>query len=224
MSTRTFARMSRLSRDALDALRRIDRDVSELWCAEIKAAGRLAPSDDSLDAGLELAGEMAPCDSVPGAVRGVGECDSLAVSYSASEPRAWYELYFFDILETSFASSVDVDSAIVYYASDEFPCGRWLEGLLTSVAVALRPQVLGYGTHRLYQPQHAALDCEEVLSLVRSGELLDVPRPTFHAISDTLISHEELESLVAQHRASHLTRSVDLRHALGYHLLGRVNR
>ena len=132
---------------------------------------------------------------------------------------AEFYFYLFDITPAEFSITLALESSLVHYRNSDFDSGQWLEGLLTSIVCVLGPLVCGYGTDNAYRIKHESLDPGVVLNRLRSGELLRIPRPTFHAISTELIDKSEINALIEKYKPK---PDPEYRMAPGYHLLGRI--
>jgi hypothetical protein len=219
MATPSFVKFSRIHGALVESLERLDEALSRRWESTLRHVARLQPSFDDYDGGLELVGEFQECDSPRKASAMMERSDAFGLIYVARVIPAMFYFYLFDRAPKEFSITLSVDSSIVYYRTDDFDSGQWFEGLLTTIVCALRPSVCGYGYDDAYGIKHESLDPGVVLSRLRSGELLGLRRPTFHAISTKLIEKSEIDALIEQYKPN---PSPNYRMAPGYHILGSV--
>lgn len=219
MGTPNFVKFSRVRGKLWDEVERLERTLSGRWKTELRRAARLRPSHKTYDGGLELEGDIVNCRSIADAMSITEGSKAFGLIYLARPVPAHLYFYFFDMAADAFSFSLSIESSIVYYRNDDFPSGCWLEGVLTSIVCSMGPLVCGYGADNAYQLQHVPLDPDVVLTRLRSGELLRLPRPTFHAISTKLIDKNEIDALIEQYKPS---PSPNYRMAPGYHVLGSI--
>ena len=108
---------------------------------------------------------------------------------------------------------------MVAYETPERERGRWLDGFLTSVVGAFEPLACSYGTTPPNQIEYKSIDPASLLASLRTGKLLGLTRPVFHALSVKLIDLTEIRAALKEHAPAH---DPDYRMAPGYHLLGHV--
>jgi hypothetical protein len=219
MGSPTCVKFSRIGGEVFEAMHRLQETLYEPFRSTLREAVRLRPSGEAYDGGLELAGPIEPCDSLEKAQRIVEGASSFALVFLAHQIPAEFYLYLYDFRADSFGLTLTIESSIIYYRNDDRPSGQWLEALLTATVCTLKPFVCGYGRDAAYELKHEPLDPAVLMARLRSGELLSLPRPIFHAISTSLIESTEIESMIKLHKP---TPDPEYRIAPGYHLLGRV--
>ncbi len=219
MATPTFVKFSRICGDVFDVLHDVDVVVRRHWQCQMREVVRLAPSYSDYDGGLRLDGEFQVCHS-PREARDLSrDSDSFAFIYLATEIPAEFCFYLFEMQPDQFSATLAFDSSMVYFKSEAFESGQWLEGLLITIVCALKPLVSGYGSDAAYSCKHESLNPTRVLERLRSGKLFQLPRPIFHAISTSLIEQSEIDSLIEQHQPK---LDPKYRMAPGYHIFGSI--
>jgi hypothetical protein len=219
MGAPNFVRFSRIPGRVFDVMGRVDEVLRGRFGGALREIARLRPSGEEYDGGLELDGEFSKCDALAKAEEMTRGWKAYGLIYPMREVKARCYFYVYDISDVSFCTSLSFESSVVYFRNDDFDSGEWLERFLISMVGALRPLVCGYGLDDAYAVRHEPLPPEEVLARLRTGELLSLPRPIFHAISVSLIEAEEIEGLIKKFAPR---PSPDYRMAPGYHVLGRV--
>jgi hypothetical protein len=219
MATPNFVKFSRIHGETLEVLERLDKALREPWQSPLREVIRLKPSYDDFDGGLELDGDFRKCESPRDAIEMAAGSDAFGLVYSARKIPADFCFYLFDIGPGEFSVTSAFESSIVYYKNDEFDSGEWLEGLLTSIVCALKPLVCGYGCDDAYRCRHESLNPDAVLARLRTGELLGLPRPIFHAIATSLIDKSEIDALIAQYNPAPILK---YRMAPGYNILSKA--
>lgn len=203
MATPTFVKFSRLRGSVLDMVERLDDQLCEPWRCRLQESVSLRPSYDAYDGGLELDGELKPCETIQDVERVAKVGKPFALVYVSYDTRATFSVYVFDIAEDGFGATVAVESSMVWFRNDEHSTpGRWFEGFLISLVAALRADVCGYGRDAAYGIQHESLEPAQILARLRTGDLLELPNPIFHAISIDLIDRSEIISLMKKRPCS----------------------
>lgn len=211
MATPTFINFSRFDGDLLTAVERIDEELCRPWRSLLVRSVRLRPSDDPYDGGLEALEEHEPCKTIA-EVRALAKTGRpFGLVYLAADTRAEFHLAFHDITKDGYTITASVESSIVYFKDDgHTTAGQWFQGWLVSLVTALRSKVCAYGNTvlmdpnaelsqvlaALRRPRYVALDPAEVLARLRTGDLLELPSPVFHAISTELIARDEIVRLM----------------------------
>ena len=219
MGTPVFVKFSRVRGKPFEVLARVYDAVRVEWRSTLREVTRLRPSGQEYDGGLELDSDFLRCSTLAGAADLVEGAPAFAVIFLARQARAEWYLYVFDMGDGEFSASMAFDSSIVYHHDEQFDYGELLEGLLTTVVIELQVAACGYGKDDAYNVDQKALDPGPVLERLRSGELLSLPRPIFHAFSIDLVTKQEIDALIEQHQPD---PDPEYRQAPGYHLLGRV--
>jgi hypothetical protein len=203
MATPTFVKFSRLRGSVLELVERIEDQVCEPWRCRLQESVVLRPSHDAYDGGLEFDGELEPCETPRDVERVVKVGKPFALVYLSSDTRATFALYVFDVGDDGYSATVAMESSMVWYRNDEYSTpGRWFEGFLISLVGALRAEVCGYGRDAAYGINHESLDPAQILARLRTGDLLELPNPIFHAISVDLIDRSEILSLMKKRPCS----------------------
>ena len=219
MGTPTYVKFSRVSGKPFEVLARVYDAVRIQWRSTLREVARLRPSGQEYDGGLELASGFLRCSNLAEAADLVEGAPAFGVVFLARQARAEWYLYVFDMDDHGFSVTISVESSIVHHHDEQFDDGELLEGLLTTVVIELQVAACGYGKDDAYNVDQKALDPGPVLERLRSGELLSLPRPIFHAFSIDLVTKQEIDALIEQHQPD---PDPEYRQALGYHLLGRV--
>lgn len=219
MATPTFVKFSRIHGKVFDVLGQVNNVVEGKWQSTLREVVRLRPSNSDYDGGFELDGVIKKCESLQDAETITEGTGAFSLIYLAKDIPAEYYFYLFEIAPGEFSVTLSIESSIVYFENCEYESGQWLEGFLTSIVCVLKSSVCGYGSDAAYSCKHESLDPDEVLRRLRSGELLQLPRPIFHAISNKLIDKNEIDALIAQYKPK---ASPKYRMAPGYHILGSV--
>ncbi|MBC8071601.1 MAG: hypothetical protein IAG13_24965, partial [Deltaproteobacteria bacterium] len=169
------------------------------------------------DGGLEAAGEQQPCKTIDDVRALVASRQPFGLIYLAIDTRAEFDLAFHDVDERGYNVTANIEKSLVYYKDEEHGnSGRWLEGFLISIVTALAPKVCAYGNTMLMDPdaelsvvlaalrrvRYIALDPEEVVGRLRTGDLLALPWPVFHAIRTDLIQRSEIVALMKRRPCS----------------------
>lgn len=216
MATPTFIKLSRLRGSVLDAVERIEEMVCIPWHCRLQESALLRPSYDAFDGGLELDGELEPCESMRAVARVAEAGKPFALVYLSFDTRANFVVYFFDLSEDGFRATVSVESSYVWFRNDEFGPGRWFEGFLISLVSAFGADVCGYGRDAAYSLMHESLEPAAILDRLRTGDLFELPNPIFHAISVGLINRSEIVALMKSRPCS---PRLEYKVAPGYHVL-----
>ena len=219
MATPNFVKFSRIGGEVLPVLDRLDAALRQRWQTQLKRVARLRPSNDAYDGGLKLDGEPEACDSPQSALGAMKGAQAFGLIYLATGIPAQLYFYLFDFAAGELSLTLSFDSSIVFFKSDEFERGQWLEGLLTTITCELKPLVCGYGRDAAYMCKHESLNPSLVLKRLRSGELLKLPKPIYHAISTSLIDTNEIVALIDEHKPEPRPR---YRLAPGYHVLNNI--
>lgn len=197
MATPTFVKFSRLRGSVLDMVDRFAEQVCEPWRCRLQEAALLRPSHDAFDGGLELDGELEPCETTRGVARLLKTGRPFALAYASFDTRATFALYVFAVSDDGFAATMAIESSMVWFRNDEHSTpGRWFEGFLISVAGALQADVCGYGRDDAYGIKHESLEPNQILARLRTGDLLELPNPIFHAVGVDLIDRSEILALM----------------------------
>ncbi|MCX4240155.1 hypothetical protein [Paraliomyxa miuraensis] len=216
MATPTFIKFSRLRGSVLDAVERIEDAVCVPWHCRLQESALLRPSYDAFDGGLELDGELEPCESMRAVAQVAKAGKPFALVYLSYDTRANFVVYFFDVAEDGFRATVSVESSYVWFRNDEYSPGRWFEGFLISLVSAFGADVCGYGRDDAYGLKHESIEVADILERLRTGDLLELPNPIFHAISVELIERSEIVSLM---RSRPCSPRLEYKVAPGYHVL-----
>jgi hypothetical protein len=196
MATPDFVKFSRAQGDVFEALRLVG-DALRKWKVELNRFGRLALSGDEYDGGLELTGDMVPCATLEEGMRLTRGLGQFAFSYLAKPARGYWNLYIFDVAPDSFSVTMDFETSFLSYESEALAMGEWFKAVLLTTVKALKVDVCGFGSDDAYRIRHELLDTEKLLARLREGDLLEIQRPVFHAISLSLIGVPEMQALLA---------------------------
>jgi len=196
MSTPTFVKYSRVPGRIASALGHIGERVWDPWKIDFRSWARLRVSNEDFDGGLELVGEPQDCESESAALSRGGEGEPFALSYLTRAVPGMLHLYFFDIRKDGFSTTLSFDAGIVYHESPWFERGQFLRGLLTSLVRAFGAEACGYGLDDAYKVKHESLDLPATLARLKTGSLLSIPCPVFHAFSVSRIAEEEIRGLM----------------------------
>ena len=234
MGTPTFINFSRVTGPVIDTILRIDDGLCDAWSCSLEQFAYLRVSDDPYDGGYELAGELSPCSGESALAEIAAAGREFGLAYICRDTRATFAVYFTEIDVGMHTVTVSVESSYVYHRDDEHPQpGRWFEGWLVSLAVAVQADVCSYGNRelidnamefsevlaRLRRPRYEALDPVEVLRRLRSGEILQLPDPVFHSISVDLIGVPEVRAIMNDVGGA---PSLEYKLAPGYHVLSNI--
>ncbi|MCX4240156.1 hypothetical protein [Paraliomyxa miuraensis] len=233
MATPTFITFSRFRGNLLEAVERVENEVCPQWHCRLDRALFLRPSSDPYDGGITTDGELEPCTSVEAVAELARTGKPLGLAYIAYPTRANFYLEFFDISEDGYSLAASIESSILYHKDDEYESCRWFEGWLISLVVALRPSVCAYGNTEIIDPnmefskvleglrrvRYKALDPAQILERLRTGDLLELPDPVFHAISIDLIETPEIRTLM---KTRPQAPGLEYKVAPGYHVLSNL--
>ena len=214
----TFIRFSRISDDLSRALSALNA-VFDRWNCTLRQLVHLRPSSGEDDGGLAYAGEPCPMTLLSEVVPSLHGSEPFALICLARDPGARFNFVVFNRSENEFALTLDVSPKMVVYETPERERGRWLDGLLTSIVGAFEPLACSYGTTPPNELEYESIDPALLLASLRTGKLLQLTRPVFHALSVKLIELTEIRTILAEHASTH---DPDYRMAPGYHLLGHV--
>lgn len=220
MGRPTFIKFARLGGTPYAAYERLIETVFEPLRLTPGEFVPLRRSADPWEAGLVEAGPRTVCDGFDVLLERVAPATLFGSAHCAPDIPGWVYFHIFDVGDGGFSATASFDGSMLTWESGAFAMGQWVKQLLTLATAGLGASVCGYGKDPDYEVDYASLDAARVLSRLRSGELLDLWYPTFHAISTSLIDAAEVEALMNQRTASLATR--DLRYEKsprGYHLL-----
>lgn len=234
MSGPKFANFSRVSGSVAATIERIADGVCSPWHCAPTHLGRLARSTDPYDGGFALDGELVECSSQD--IRRVAEDERpFALLYVAYGPRANFGVHFTDITQDGHTVTVELDRTMVYHHDDDFPeRGRWFEGFLISLVIAVGAAVCAAGdtvvvddknmslaeiTELMKRPRYFALDPDTVLERLRRGDLLSLPGPVLHAFAAGLLDVAESKLLAKQAKAA---KGLAYKQAPGYHVFSNI--
>lgn len=210
MATPTFITFSRFQGDLLEAVELVQAQVCPQWRCRLDRAAFLRSSDDPYDGGMTLDGELEPCTTLESVAELARAGRPLGLAYTAHPTRANFYLEFFDITKEGYSLAASIESSILYHKDEEYGQSQWFEGWLISLVTALRPGVSVYGNTELIDPnaplsqvlaalrrvRYKSVDPAEILTRLRTGNLLELPSPVWHAIHTDLIQRAELVSLM----------------------------
>lgn len=213
MATPKFINFSRFEGSLLDAVARIDSELCELWRCRLKEAVYLRKSSDPYAGGLELDGDFFECTTLADVESIASINRPFALVYGAVDPRSEFNLAFHDVTEDGYTITGGVESNMVYFRDDDeySTSGQWFEGMLISLVTVLNAKVCAYGNTVTVKDKNMSLDDikaamrrvryidlspDEVLERLRTGDLLELPYPVFHAISTDLIGKDEIDKLM----------------------------
>ncbi len=210
MATPTFITFSRFHGNILEAVELVQAQVCPQWRCRLDRAAFLRPSNDPYDGGMTIDGELEPCTSLDAVTDLARTGRPLGLAYIAHPTRANFYLEFFDITKDEYSLAASIESSILYHKDEDYEQSQWFEGWLISLVTALRPSVCVYGNTELIDPKaplsqvlealrrvrYKALDPAEVLARLRTGDLLELPSPVWHAIRTDLIQRAEIVALM----------------------------
>lgn len=216
----TFVRYTRIEGDLAARMAMLE-PMFERWnCGFTRVIPLRTSKGPDSEGGLEYIGPPADATTLPEVLAAARRSDlPFALVCSARAPRAPFSLVFFDRAKLGFALSVGLNPRLVAYEDEKLPQGRWLDGLLTSIVEVFEPLACSYGTTPPGKLDYTSVDPAALVTSLRSGELLALPRPVLHAISTSLVTLQEVQAILAAHAPE-----VDpaYRLAPGYHLFGRT--
>ncbi len=220
MGTPTFVKLSRIPGTPADAFERLAEEVFLPLQIQPREFVQLRRSRDPYDAGLAEHGERVPVASMDDLVQLAREHSLFGTVHLVPYVPGYLYFHVFDVKPESFSLTMSFDASLLTWESNRFAMGEWVKSLLTMLAAGLRAEVCGYGKDPAYEVEYESLSPARVVERLRSGELLQIWYPTFHAISVELISVSEVRTLMKNRTATLATQ--DLMHevsATGYHLL-----
>jgi hypothetical protein len=159
-------------------------------------------------------------------LRGEGEVlkvarawDGFAVAYKVLPIRATVYLHFWR-QESSTCLALEIDDQVPYVRVAGMLEGEWLERFVCEYTAACRASACAHG--RDWYAEFTPVEPEQIISELRSGELLKRPLPGFYMLSQSLLGNEEMASvLLGQERDSRLRY---FRTPTGYHVLSSLCR
>jgi hypothetical protein len=164
-------------------------------------------------AGDQDIGSTVKCATEEEALAVASQWQGLVLSYKLLDVISYLHVYLW-MAQSRTCMAVEVDSSILFYRQDEYSDGDWLGRFLMALAPAVGATVCAYGMG--YEVEYQPLDPASIVQLVRSGEVLSRPYPSFHAVSDALVSEREVQdALRAYHRPS---RTTYVATTTGYHV------
>jgi hypothetical protein len=219
MAVPTFVKFSRARYPREEALQRLAVKVFRPWNLAIESAGQLRASHINFDGGLELVDDrLYPCGTELDALRMSSDWDSLGLVYVARAIPCKLYVYFFDKDREGCACTLDFDSSLLYFESEDFKRGEWLKGFLAEMPAVLNADVCGYGAYAL---KHESLDTKQLVSRLRNGQLLKIENPVFHAFSVDVVTPGEMEEVLRTFPQNpNLTYSLTVE---GYHTLSALS-
>lgn len=190
MGTQTNVKFSRLSMPVSAALPALREHVFNPLQIQLRKFARIQPTGepefpgyDTIGKPLNVALESQILDEVrPG--------DSFAVGYLVGIP-AYIYLNFFDFQDDAYSLLLNFDSSLLYYSDDANAKGEVLERILSNVVKVLGIEVCGYNASDRYLGEWDSLSVDEIVTGVRSGELLNRTPPFYYAIQSDLMTVQE---------------------------------
>ena len=220
MSRPTFVKFARLGGTPKAAY---DRLVDTLFGPLQLTPGEFVPlrtSSDPWEYGLVEAGPRTPCDDFESLLAEVETATLFGSTHLAPYIPGSIYFHIFDVDEEGFSATASFDGSMMTWENENFEMGQWVKAMLTLATAGLGASVCGYGKDPDYEVDYASIDPQRVLSRLRSGDLLDIWYPTFHAISTTLIDTAEIEGLMRRRTPTLATQDLCYEESsLGYHLL-----
>ncbi len=218
----------------LDTARRIDSALSDVWHCRLDRYAPLCVSDDPYDGGYDLEEEPSPCGDFSEIAKLVGGGRPVVLAFFCYDTRATFSVYFTEVDDNGHTVTVAVEPTFVFHTNDDYPePGRWFEGWLISLVVGTQAQVCVYGNREvidksmalasvleaLRRPRYEALDPMVIVQRLRTGDLLELPDPVFHAISVELMETREIRALIKSR-----AHAPGLQHKVvpGYHVLSNI--
>ena len=193
MGTQTNVKYSRISLPIAEALSALRDDAFDPLQIELRKFSRIQPTGEAEFPGYDAIGKLLKVRTVKEVLDEVGRGESFGLGYLVGVP-AYIYLNFFEFDEQGYSMLLTFDSSLLSYSDDANEPGELLERILSRIAGALDIDVCGYNSTDRYIGEFDSLSVTEIVSGVRSGELLKVQPPFYYAIKGSHISTKEVRS------------------------------